>query len=148
MISCDTNVLFAALEATRPGHQKARAFLESHRDDREFAMCELVLVELYLLVRNPVICRKALGAREAVAVIRQLTANPAWSLVDYPAPEHALPRRLWQLAESADFPRRRIIDARLALALRHHGVTEFATSNVRDFQGFGFRRVWDPLGAG
>lgn len=145
MISCDTNVLFAAIEASRPGHPKARAFLESHRDDREFAICELVLVELYLLLRNPVICRRALGALDAVALIRQLTANPAWMLVDYPGPEHALPQRLWQLAASPDFPRRRIIDARLALTLRHHGVTEFATSNVKDFQGLGFRRVWDPL---
>jgi toxin-antitoxin system PIN domain toxin len=143
--SCDTNILFAALEAMRPGHRKARAFLESHRDNREFALCELVLVELYLLARNPVICRKALGAPEAVAMIRQLSANPAWRLVDYPGPEHALSERLWRLAASPDFARRRISDARLALTLRHHGVTEFATSNVRDFEGFGFQRVWDPL---
>jgi uncharacterized protein len=145
VISCDTNVLFAALEGTRPGHQAARAFLESHRDNREFAVCELVLVEIYLLLRNPVICGKALSAPDAVAVIRQLTANPAWLLVDYPGPENALPQLLWQLAASPDFPRRRIIDARLALTLRHHGVTEFATSNVKDFQCLGFRRVWDPL---
>jgi predicted nucleic acid-binding protein len=37
------------------------------------------------------------------------------------------------------------VDARLALTLRHHGVTEFATSNVKDFEGFGFNRVWNPL---
>ena len=42
-------------------------------------------------------------------------------------------------------PFRRIIDARLALTLRHHEATEFATSNPRDFQGFGFTRVWNPL---
>ena len=27
----------------------------------------------------------------------------------------------------------------------NHGVTEFATANVKDFQGFGFTRVWNPL---
>ena len=26
------------------------------------------------------------------------------------------------------------------------GVTEFATVNVKDFEGTGFRRVWSPLG--
>jgi hypothetical protein len=26
-----------------------------------------------------------------------------------------------------------------------HGVTEFAASNAKDFQGFGFTRVWNPL---
>jgi len=145
MTSCDTNILFVALEATRPGHLRARAFLDSHRDNRSFVICELVLLELYLLLRNPTICHRPLGAPEAVGVIRQLTANPAWMLVDYPGPEHALSMRLWELAAAPDFPGRRIIDARLALALRHHGVTEFATANPRDFQGFGFRRVWDPL---
>ena len=26
-----------------------------------------------------------------------------------------------------------------------HGVTDFATANVEDFEGLGFRRVWNPL---
>ena len=54
---------------------------------------------------------------------------------------------LWRAAASPQFPRRRIYDARLALTLRHHGVTEFATANVKDFEGFGFTRVWNPLAA-
>jgi hypothetical protein len=31
------------------------------------------------------------------------------------------------------------------LTLRRQGVTDFATANVKDFKGFGFRRVWNPL---
>jgi len=31
------------------------------------------------------------------------------------------------------------------IAWRHHGVTEFATANVKDFEGFGFARVWNPI---
>ena len=27
----------------------------------------------------------------------------------------------------------------------HQGVKELATTNVKDFQGFGFERVWNPL---
>lgn len=42
-------------------------------------------------------------------------------------------------------PYRVLFDARLALTLRHHGVTELATCNTKDFQGYGFTRVWDPL---
>jgi predicted nucleic acid-binding protein len=38
-----------------------------------------------------------------------------------------------------------IFDARLALTLRHHGVTEFATRNENHFAGFGFTRLWNPL---
>jgi hypothetical protein len=41
--------------------------------------------------------------------------------------------------------RRIIFDARLALTLRHHGVTEFATRNQAHFTPFGFHRVWNPL---
>ena len=33
----------------------------------------------------------------------------------------------------------------LALTLRHHGVTEFATRNEAHFTNFGFTRVWNPL---
>ena len=40
-----------------------------------------------------------------------------------------------------------IIDARLALTLRHHGVTAFATANAKHFRGFGFAKVWNPLAA-
>lgn len=42
-------------------------------------------------------------------------------------------------------PNRQRKCARLALTLRHHGVTEFVTANVKDFEGFGFTRVWNPL---
>ena len=37
------------------------------------------------------------------------------------------------------------IDTRIALTLRHHRVTHFARANVDDFQGFGFRQMWNPL---
>ncbi|NNC87090.1 MAG: hypothetical protein HKN82_01380 [Akkermansiaceae bacterium] len=65
MISCDTNILFVALESSRPGHAEARAFLDARRDDPEFGICELVLIDLYMLLRNPVVARKPLGSREA-----------------------------------------------------------------------------------
>jgi hypothetical protein len=52
---------------------------------------------------------------------------------------------VWKLAGSMDFARRRIFDARLALTLRHGGVTHFATTNVKDFEDWGFAKVWNPL---
>jgi len=38
-----------------------------------------------------------------------------------------------------------IHDTRSALTLLAHGVREFATANVKDFGGLGFKRVWNPL---
>jgi len=51
----------------------------------------------------------------------------------------------WIMASSRDFAIRRIIEARLALTLRHFGVSEFVTANGKDFEGFGFTRIWNPL---
>ena len=102
-----------------------------------------MLVELYLKLRNPKIFPKPMDARTAVAWCDRLRDHQSWLLVDS-AP--VMPE-VWRLAAKEDFPFRRIIDARLALTLRHHGVTEFATSNVKDFDGFGFSRVWDPVEA-
>jgi hypothetical protein len=56
-----------------------------------------------------------------------------------------LHEELWTIAATESFARRRVYDARLALSLRRQGVTAFATANVKDFQGFGFDRVWNPL---
>jgi len=66
MIACDTNVLFPALEASHPSHGPARAWLESMVEVRDFALCELVLMEVYTLLRNPVVCARPLNASEAV----------------------------------------------------------------------------------
>jgi hypothetical protein len=44
-----------------------------------------------------------------------------------------------------NFARRRAYDWRAALSMLRQGVTEFATVNVKDFEGLGFSRVWNPL---
>jgi toxin-antitoxin system PIN domain toxin len=145
MISCDTNILFVALESSRPGHERARQFLEEHLTNSEFALCELVLLELYILLRNPVVARCPLSAEAAASLIRELRGNPRWDLLDYPGPEAGIMAKLWQHASTDGFARRKVFDIRLGLTLRHHGVTDFATANGKDFQNLGFRRVWNPL---
>jgi hypothetical protein len=52
---------------------------------------------------------------------------------------------LWENAARPGSSRRRIYDARLALCLVAQGVREFATVNLKDFAGLGFRRVFNPL---
>jgi hypothetical protein len=72
-------------------------------------------------------------------------------------PENAPKRKKWRLprvngggikvplAELHALARRRAYDWRAALSMLRQGVTEFATVNVKDFEGFGFARVWNPL---
>ena len=50
-----------------------------------------------------------------------------------------------QQAATPGIARRRIYDTRTALCLRSFGITEFATANVKDFDGFGFKDVWNPI---
>ena len=142
MISPDTNLLFAWLNRAHPGHQPASAWFQSQVDNAEFAVCELCLVELYGLLRNDVLLVRPLSATAAVETIQRLRHHPQWELLDYPG---GLMEDVWSRAAAPQFARRRIYDARLALTLRHHGVTDFATAHVKDFPGFVFTRVWNPL---
>jgi hypothetical protein len=141
MISADTNILFAALEESVPEHESAKSWLKDQVSNPEFVVAELVLVELYMLVRNPVVVNRPLTAGEATAVCQNFRRHPRWRVVEG-APVMS---EVWEIAAHKNFARRKIIDARLALTLRHHGVTRFATVNQKHFKGFGFQEVLNPL---
>lgn len=143
MISFDTNLVIYAGNADVPQHPKAAAFIQSLGGREDFVVCELMLAEVYLKPCSPRILRQPLSSASAAAYCETLRNNANWAVVDS-AP--VMPE-VWQRATAEDFAFRRIIDVRLALTLRHHGVTEFATSNTRDFDGLGFARVWNPLQA-
>lgn len=147
MLSINTNILLYAFSAAAPEHQAAREFLgrSSARDD--VAVSEFILAELYLLLRNPAVLPNPLTASGATQVIQAYRHHPRWRVLGYPVDSLAAHEALWALAARTGFARRRLIDARTAIALRQQGVTEWATANVKDFQGFGFARVWNPLTA-
>jgi hypothetical protein len=52
MLSFDTNIAVHAANSGTPLHDRARDFLQSVAARRDMAVCELVLVELYLKLRN------------------------------------------------------------------------------------------------
>ena len=142
MTSCDTNILLHAYNSDSPLHQDAKEFLRFYAGNDEFAVCELVLIELYVLLRNPAVVAKPLAAQKAVNVCKRYRQNRRWVVVDYPG---NLMGQVWRYASRPEFGRRAVFDARLALTLRHHGVEEFATVNEKHFGGYGFSRVWNPL---
>ena len=144
MVSCDTNILFAASCPDDPKHEAACRFLESHADDANFVVAEQTLVELYCLLRNPVLQKNPLSAGDAVAVISSYRSNPAWAVVDVPSSPDVM-NAVWRRAASRNFARRRIHDVRLAETLKYWGVDEFHTRNVRDFNDAGFRVLSNPL---
>jgi len=143
MLGIDTNILLYSLNPASKFHARAHAFLQSAFGDKtkDVAIADLVLVELYLLLRNETVMKKALGAPEAMQVI-----SAYWKIPSVMRIEHAtVMDRVWQAAGKKGFARRRIFDVRLGETLRHHGVTQFATANVKDFETLGFEKVWNPL---
>jgi len=140
--SCDTNILLYYLNRDCPEQDAAARYLEANWRRQDFALCELVLLELYVLLRNPAVLSKPLRSATALNVIRQFRNHPHWAIIDYPG---SLMDAVWKQAEAPDFPVRGIFDARLAYTLLHHGVREFATRNTRHFQHFGFEKLVNPI---
>jgi toxin-antitoxin system PIN domain toxin len=145
MISLDTNLLFFAFAEDRPEHARAKSFVDEYSNRNDVVISEFVLVELYRLIRNPAVLKKPLQAREATEVAQTWRRHPRWRLAGFTEESKRLHDELWKAVSRSGFAYRRIFDARLALVLRHQGVREFATNNVKDFEGLGFERVWNPL---
>ncbi len=145
MIAFDTNVLLPAVDFSSRSHAKAAAFLRALQDDEEVVISELMLVELYGLLRNPVVLSRPASAHDAVAVCQRFRSHPRWHLVGLPPDGRAFHDELWRRLGDHSTPRRRIYDLRLGLSLAMQGVTRFATANVKDFRDIGFQEVFNPL---
>lgn len=146
MISFGTNLLLYSLNCDCPEYGDARAFFASlPTAPGQVTVCELVLIELYVLLRNPAVLKNPLSAPDATALVQTFRQHPGWTLIDYPGNTPAVMTEVWRFAAQPGAGRRVVFDARLALTLRHHGVTEFATRNQTHFTTFGFTRVWNPL---
>lgn len=140
MISIDTNILLYAQNQDCAENARALEFLTECAAGDDVAICELVLLELYQLMRNPAVLQRPLDAPTAAAVCQVYRSNPRWALIEN-APVMG---KVWTVAAQPKVARRRLFDARLAFTLRHHGVGRLATRNVKDFDGFGLE-AWDPI---
>ena len=141
MISVDTDILLNSQNADCPENPAALNFLQQLSGREDVPICELVLVELYILLRNPAVLSSPLSAGEAVNICQGFRSNPRWRLVE----NVPIMDKVWEVAANAGFARRKIIDLRLARTLQHHGMTRFATANLKDFRDLGFHEVWNPL---
>jgi toxin-antitoxin system PIN domain toxin len=144
MLSIDANILLYAYSEAAPEHDRALAFITAQSGNTIVALSEFVLTEFYLLLRNPAVLKNPLSAKEAVQVIQRYRQHPVWKTLGFPPTSREVHTNLWHQAATPGIARRRIYDTRTALCLRAFGVTEFATANVKDFDGYGFTKVWNP----
>jgi predicted nucleic acid-binding protein len=145
VISVDTNILLLAVESENPLHRKAALFLQTLHERDDVVISEFILLELYVLLRNPAVLAKPLDGAEAARVCEAFRNHPRWQLVGFPQDSRLFHDELWPVLRAKQFSRRRAYDWRTALALIRSGVTEFSTVNVKDFEGLGFAKVWNPL---
>jgi uncharacterized protein len=140
-LAIDTNIFVYSLNSDSTVHEAARSFvLEASRKD-DVVISDLVLVELYLLIRNKAVFPRPYSAVEAAEVCRRLRGNPHWQVVEC----RPIMSRVWEDIDQVNFPRRQLIDLRLAHTLHAAGVRRFATRNTRDFADLGLFEVFDPL---
>jgi uncharacterized protein len=143
MLGIDTNLLIYSLNPKSVWHRPAQQFLLNHLDkaDQRVAICDYVLVELYVHLRNPAVMARPLEAKAA----RDLVTS-YWQVPNVMRIENAnVMDKVWAMVAQPGFARRRIFDLRLGLTLKQAGVTQFATANVKDFEGLGFEKTWNPL---
>ena len=143
MKSLDTNLLYYATNRGCQEHERARPLLEQvARETGEWTLADQVLFEYYRLVRNPLVLEKPLSAQEASLRLRFFREELGCLHCAYD-------RDCWEEAIAAlgapSFPPARTFDLILAVTLRRNGVDTFYTRNIRDFEGFGWFTVIDPL---
>ncbi|MDF1741586.1 MAG: PIN domain-containing protein [Verrucomicrobiales bacterium] len=143
-LSIDTNLFIYAADPDSPYHSEARQFFSSIKSmpAGDVYVCGLVLTEIYMQLRNPAIFKKPYSNTQSVDFCRKLKSNPAWAYIDY---SDVIFEKLMDFEHRKSRGFRRVIDARIALTLRHHGVTYFATANVKNFKGFDFEAVINPI---
>lgn len=81
MISFDTNLLLYSLNRDCAEYNDCRAFFASlPTTPGAVAICELVLTELYVLLRNPAVLKNPLEPAEAAFIIQTFRQHPTWAL--------------------------------------------------------------------
>jgi predicted nucleic acid-binding protein len=141
--SLDTNILYFATNVRCPEHGKSLRLVEEViADPRSWIIADQVLFEYYRLIRNPAVLAKPLSAAQAASRLRFFREDIGCLHCAY---EPRFFHQLMDWLERPSLPAARTFDAVLAVTLKNHGVDAFFTRNARDFAGFGWFDVVDPL---
>jgi len=65
MLSIDANIIIYSLNKTMSEHERARSFLVQLSDRNDVVIAEQILVEVYLLIRNPAVFPNPYSSKEA-----------------------------------------------------------------------------------
>jgi toxin-antitoxin system PIN domain toxin len=143
MYSLDTNILIYATNEDAPEHAKAQKVIAKLlATPNEWILADQVLLEFYRALRNPMVFENPASAPDA------------WGMVNFYREEAGCQRccfelEMWNQLElhlkSNRFEAKRTFDAVLAITLIGNAVQVLYTRNTRDFKGFGFRSIINPI---
>ena len=143
MNSLDTNILIYASNEDAPEQVKAQKVVgELLALPDQWIIADQVLIEFYRALRNPAVFQ------------HPASASDAWEMVNFYREESGCQRCFFELQmwpplerhlKSRRFEARRTFDAVLAITLISNTVDVFYTRNTKDFRGFGFRSLVNPI---
>ena len=142
MRSCDTNIFLYYFDDSCPEHKNAERYLSGILSDPAFVICDLVLIELFVLLQNKKIFARPKSGIEALRYCSSLRSNPVWQVLEYSS---GAMDQVWKELKASRLTPTHVYDRRLAAVLKKHGVTEFATRNTKDFRELGFQKLINPI---
>jgi predicted nucleic acid-binding protein len=143
MNSLDTNILIYASNEDVPEYAKAQKLVgELLAAPADWIIADQVLIEFYRALRNPAVFQSPASAPDAGGMVNFYREEAGCQRCCFEL-------EMWQWLErhlkSSRFEAKRTYDAVLAVTLISNTVDVFYTRNTRDFRGFGFRSVVNPI---
>ena len=143
MKSLDTNILVYALNADCSEHQHAAVVLQTALDaPQDWIMADQMYLEVYKALRNPRILGRPYGAEDAFSKVKMLRDQCGIRRCCY---ADTVWEQLATRIQRPDFPYQRTHDAVLAETLLKAGVQTLYTRNTKDFEGYGFATLVNPI---
>lgn len=143
MKSLDTNILVYSLNRDCAEYQKAASALQEALDyPKLWIIADQVYIELYKALRNPRVFGKPHTAEDAFSKVQTLRDHSGLRRCCY---ADSVWDNLASNLKSPNFPYQRTHDAVLAQTLLKAGVQVLYTRNTKDFEGYGFEQVVNPI---
>ena len=139
----DSNILIYAVNSGCQEHTSARQVYEKMLNSADrWIISDRVLFELYRGLRNRKVLERPLNHGQALEQIQFLRED---SGVQHCAYETTFWRAVTRGFTELERNSAHLFDRVLAVTLRRHGVETFFTRNEKDFAGFGFKTVINPI---
>ena len=143
MKSLDTNILLYSINSDCPEYLLCRQLVDKALNEKEsWIIADQVWFELYRLLRNPVVLQNPLTATQAAETINWYREKSGWLKCAW---EPDMMKELYPIWNKEYFSAKKSFDAVLAVSLKAHGVKDFYTRNIKDFENFNFFSVINPL---